>query len=127
MKALCAAAMFIMSISVVFAEITTIGISVTQDNGKPCKVSIYSDFSANNRKNISIEEASEVLLKAPNAGSVVLVGIVANGVPLNLYLPILDAISKNGALQISFVEGDGPEFIRQNIHKMIEPTAVVNP
>jgi hypothetical protein len=50
----------------------------------------------------------------------VVVGIVAHGVSLQDYLPLLKAIAENSWLDLSFVEGRDPNFINENIKKLIE-------
>jgi hypothetical protein len=107
--------------SACFAELRLIGVRVETVSDTPVKVrvSIYSDVAKENKRNLTLDEAAAILREAEGWGSSVLVGIVANDVPLQSYLPLLTEISKNGWLELTFVEGDKPSFLHDNLRRMM--------
>lgn len=102
------------------AELRTIGVLVTRDANSKVHVTISSDVTKEQKKDITVEQAANLLRDAQGWGSSVMVGLVAHGVPLQEYLPLLKAVSENGILDLAFVEGAKPTFIDDNIKKSIE-------
>lgn len=110
----------------VHAELRIIGVRVTRDADSKVQVAISSDVAKEQMKNITVEQAAIVLRDTKGAGSSVMVGIVAHGIPLQEYLPLMKAISENIILELAFVEGSKPTFINENIKKSIEQAAPSN-
>jgi hypothetical protein len=101
------------------AELRIIGVRVVQQPEKAVRVSLYSDVAAENKNNLKVEDAAAILANAQGWGSSVMVGIIAHGVPFEEYLPLLQAIAKNGWLTLAFIEGDSPNFVHENIRQKI--------
>ena len=102
------------------AELGVIGARVTRDADGKVHVAISSSDADEQRKDVTIEEAAAILRNAKWGGSSVLVGIVAHGIPVQDYLPLLNAVSENWVLDLAFVEGVRPSFVNDNIKKGIE-------
>ena len=66
-----------------------------------------------------IKTAARILKEAQGWGSSVIVGVVAHGVPLSEYLPLLESVSRNGWTELAFVEGRKPGFIDDNIRRLV--------
>ena len=103
------------------AETRIIAVQITRATNAEIRVSIHSDEKEENKTDLTIEQANTILQNAKGWGSTVLVGVIAHDVPLREYLPLLKTISENVWFQLALVEGEGPDFIRENIRKMIEP------
>lgn len=102
------------------AELRAIGVRVTRDADSKVHVAISSDVANEQQKDVTVEQAAIVLRDAKGWRSSVMVGIVAHGVPLQDYLPLLKAVAENGILELAFIEGAKPSFINENIKKSIE-------
>lgn len=109
------------------AESRTIGVRVTRDAESKVQVAITSDVEKEKKQDITVEQAAAVLRDAQGWGSSVWVGIVAHGVPLQDYLPLLKAIADNVWLDLVFVDGQKPDFIADNIRKNIESNGAQSP
>ena len=100
-------------------ELRTIGVRIDGPPGAP-KVSIVSDVKAETRRNLSVAEARSVLASAQSWGSKVLVGIVVrDNVSANAYLPLLEAIGTNMALDLAFIDSDVAATVASNIRTRI--------
>ena len=102
------------------AETRIIGVQVQKATNATIQVAISSDVKEENRVNLTVKQAQVILQNAKGWGSSVLVGVEAHGVSLGEYLPLLKAISESMWLELVFVEGRKPDFIRDNIKKRIE-------
>ena len=110
-------------------ESRIIGVAVSADRDSKPSVSIWSAEKKEMRRSASVAEASEVLRKAEDWGSVISVGVVVRGRfrPAE-YLPILKAIAENPMMELTFVDielGD-PDWLKENIRErlksLVEPT-----
>ena len=126
MKALLILGLNVLLLACANAELGTIGVRVTRDADSKVHVAISTDFPKAQRKDITVEQAAVVLRDSKGGGSSVLVGIVAHGIPLQDYLPLLKAVSENPILELAFVEGTRPTFVNDNIKKRIEQAAPSN-
>jgi hypothetical protein len=106
--------------SLLNAELRVVGIKVTQD-GQATKVSIYSEQKEEQKREISVSEALDVIKSIKGSGSTVLIGMKNEKVSLASYLPLLDAISENVWTELEFVDSGSPDFLKTNIQKLIEP------
>jgi hypothetical protein len=120
MKSLLILGLILLGSLSVRAELRIIGVRVTREVNSKVHVSITSDVEKEKKRDITVEQAAGILRDAKGSGSSVVVGLVAHGVPLQDYLPLLKAISENAWLDLSFVEGRKPNFINDNIKKGIE-------
>ncbi len=106
------------------AESTGLGISVKLDKDKVPRVTIVSSFKDLNATNVTVPEAAKKIAAFHIQGNAHWVGIVADDsdVRLDQYLPLLEAIAKNGRFMLFFVDGDDSEndYISKNIRRMIE-------
>jgi hypothetical protein len=101
------------------AELRVIGVLVTKDKQSTTRVSIYSDVKEEIKSNVSVKDAIPVLRDAKGWGSSVKVGLVVRDVQPADYLPLITEISKNSELELAFLEGEKPDFIHDNIRKLI--------
>ena len=90
-------------------------------------VVISSEVGKERKKDITVEQAAGILRDVRRSGSSILVGIVAHGVPLQAYLPLLKEISDNQLLELVFVERQEFGFINKNIKKIIEQDSADQP
>jgi hypothetical protein len=113
MKLIFAALLLAFALAPVHAESRIVGVKVTWspnpqsgvfEGGARIRVSIFSEVKGENQRSISVEDAAKILRRAEGWGSMVEVGIVTNA-QLADYLPILQAISQNGWLNLAFVDG----------------------
>ena len=126
MKKLLILCLFLLGQITVHAEIRIIGVRVTRDAESKVYVSISSEVDTENKKDITVKQASDILRDAKGRGSSVMLGIVAHDVPLQDYLPLLKVISENAWLNLAFIEGQKPDPINDNIKKSIEQDASGN-
>ena len=108
-------------------EVRTIGIRIERASDRPssataARVSVYSDVTAENKRGVSVAEATSILAAAKGTGSSVLVGVVVSDhVGLSEYLPVLEAVASNAWLTLAFVDNDGtPDSVADNLRKRIE-------
>lgn len=101
------------------AELTVIGIKVARTANEKIVVSVFD--GTNSRHDLSVADAAALLQKEKGAGSVVLVGIVAERVLLSDYMPLLETIARNHVLRLSFIECGTHEGINDNIRRLIDP------
>ena len=112
MRLLAFVAFFAFCCSLTHAESRSIGVRITWGDAKPghkeggvnIRVSIFSEVKEENKRDISVEEAAKILAKAEGWGSMVRVGIVTEARLVD-YLPIVEAIAKNGWLDLDFIDG----------------------
>ena len=82
------------------AELRSIAIEVFQGKDKTTKVTIHSEVKKENKKEITVDQAKNILESAKGWGSGVYVVIVTNGTDLNNYLCLIEAIAKNPWLDL---------------------------
>ena len=101
------------------AETRIIAVKVTLVEKAAPKVDVYSDVKSEDKRGLSVDDAAGILKDAEGWESKVVVGIEAHGIPLQDYMPLLTAVSKNGWLELAFVEGRPPSFLFDNLKKRI--------
>jgi hypothetical protein len=122
LRALLSLACFLLLADNCLAELRIIAVQVVNvEKAKP-KVAIYSDVKAENKRDLSIDEAAKILKNAEGWQSSVIVGIQAHDVPLAEYLPLLKAVAENSWLDLAFVEGRKPNFLFDNLKKRMTQT-----
>ena len=86
------------------AESRSIAIEVYQSTNNNIELSIYSEVDNENRKNISIDEAIEILENATGWGSIVYVAIIVDGVEIYEYIDVIQTIAENPWLFLSLLK-----------------------
>ena len=112
-----------MATSAVQAASSAIGIKIRLGEDRRAKVTLITKDPLKSVADVSVKEASKILKEWVGTGSVDAVGIVADEmVMLNVYLPLLTAISENSSLRLYFIDGvpDHNDFVAENIRKKIE-------
>lgn len=104
------------------AEVRSIGVRVTRDADSKIYVAIASDVAKEQKSKITVEQAANILREVEWDASVT-VGIVAHGIGLQDYFPLIKAISENMILSLAFVEGATPPFTYESIKRKIEHAA----
>ena len=122
MKTIIAIGVVLLGSTSCLAETRIIGVHVQRAADATIRVSISSGVKEEHKADLTVKQARAILKNAKGAGSTVFVGVVAHGVGIREYLPILKTISENLWLDIVFVEGRKRDFIHDNIRKYIEQT-----
>ena len=86
------------------AETRSIAIEIYHSIDNNVELAMYSDVDNENRKNLSIEEAIEILENAIGWGSGVYVAIIVDGVEVYEYIDVIQAIAENAWLSLSLLK-----------------------
>ena len=86
--------------AIVQAEYRIIAVEVFKARDKTVKVKVHSDVKTENRNNISVKEATQVLKNAKGWGSAVGVAIVSDSVHLSSFVSIVQAVAENPWLDL---------------------------
>ncbi len=86
------------------AESRSIAIEIYQSINNNIELSIYSEVDIENKKNISIEEAIEILENATGWGSIVYVAIIVDGTEISEYINVIQTIAENPWLSLSLLK-----------------------
>lgn len=86
------------------AESRSIAIEIYQSINNNTEVAMYSEEESENRKNLSLEEAIEILENATGWGSIIYVAIIVDGVEINEYINVIQTIAENPWLSLSLLK-----------------------
>jgi len=86
------------------AESRSIAIEIYQSANNNIELSIYSEEDIENKKDISLEEAIEILENATGWGSIVYVAIIVDGTEINEYISVIQTIAENPWLSLSLLK-----------------------
>ena len=86
------------------AETRSIAIEIYHSIDNNVELAMYSDVENENRKNLSIEEAIEILQNATGWGSIVYVAIIVDGTEINEYISVIQTIAENPWLSLSLLK-----------------------
>lgn len=105
------------------AEYRSIAIEISRVKDNNIKVSIYSQVKDENKKDISVAEATEILRNAKGWGSGVGVAIITDGAEISKYVELLKAIAENPRLNLEYLKqrregGMGESILKY--YKLIE-------
>lgn len=98
--------LFLSMLAVAHAEYRTIAIEVYKNEKKEVAVNIHSDVEAENKKGLTVKQASKILENAKGWGSAVGVAIKVDHVDLSEYHPLLSKVSDNVWLDLVGLSSD---------------------